>query len=88
MMLPSDDEPWLTLREIDQQAGQPKGSAFRAFKRLESDMTENRDYQLLSSDRDAARIEALRAASRVYRSSRNVLLLSAETARRLLDSFR
>ncbi len=88
MMPPTEDSGWLTLREIDQHAAQPKGAAFRAFKRLQAQLKENRDYQLLRAEPDAVWIEALRATGRSYRSSRNVLLLSAGTARRIAETLR
>lgn len=87
MTLRSDTD-WLTLREIDQQARQPKGAAFRAFKQLEPQLKENHDYQLLRTGQDLTHIEELRGAGRIYRSSRNVLLLSAQTARRIAESLR
>lgn len=88
MTHPNETEHWLTLREIDRQARQPKGAAFRAFKRLAPQLQENHDYHLLRTEHDSARIEALRAAGRIYRSSRNVLLLSLQTARRIAEMLR
>jgi hypothetical protein len=88
MTLQNEDQQWLTLREIDQQAIQPKGAAFRAFKQMEAQLRENQDYLLLRADQDSARIEALRQAGRIYQSSRNVLLLSTMTARRIAEMLR
>lgn len=79
---------WLTLRELDARAGAPKGTAFRAFKRLASAWREGTDYRVLQPGGDDAEIEALRAAGRTYRSSRSVILLAPAAARTLLDSLR
>jgi hypothetical protein len=38
---------WLTLKELDQGAGRPKGSAFRAFKRLEPGWHEGEHFEAL-----------------------------------------
>lgn len=75
---------WVTLREIDRQAGQAKGTAFRAFKRAAPGWREELDYRALDLRRDHAEIEALRAAARVYASSRTVVLLSPAAARAVL----
>ena len=78
--------PWLTLRELDEAAGMPKGTAFRAFKALEPRIAEGRDFRLLDATRDAAEITALRPRS--YRSSRNLLLISPDAAELLLSQMR
>lgn len=77
---------WVTLRELDEAAGAPKGTAFRAFKRMESQLDGNLDFRLLDAQADAAEIAALR--ERIYRSSRNVLLFSPETASLLRGEMR
>lgn len=74
---------WLTLLELDRSLGQPKGTAFRAFKRHEPCWREDHDFRVLQPDRDGAEIARLRAAGRVYASSRNVILLSAAAARQI-----
>ncbi len=71
---------WLTLRELDRRLGQPKGTAFRAFKRRQARWREGHDFRVLQPDRDGAEITALRAAGRVYPSSRTVILLSGAAA--------
>ena len=82
----SDSGGWVSLRELDERLGQPKGAAFRAFRR--AGFAEGRDFRLLDSARDAAEIAALRAAERIYRSSVNVVLLSRASADRLALSRR
>ena len=78
---------WRTLREVDAAAGQPKGAAFRAFKRLEAGWREGEDFRVLRPGRDDAELETLRARGRLYATSRVGILLSpsaAETMRRAL----
>ena len=77
---------WVTLRELDRQAGQPKGAAFRAFKRLAPRWREERDYRVLDAGRDRAEVESLRAAERVYASSRAIILLAPAAARQIADA--
>jgi hypothetical protein len=74
---------WRTLRELDAQAGAPKGTAFRAFKRLSPGWIEQRDYRVLSPDSDAGAIDALRAAGRLYGASRVAILLAPDSARQI-----
>ena len=73
-----------TFRELDEAAGQPKGSAFRAFKRLEPGLREGQDFQLLRPEHDDARIGELRTQQRIYRNSVNIVLLDDALAERLL----
>ena len=75
---------WRTLRELDEQLGRPKGAAFRAFKGL--DLAEGTDFRVLTPARDGAEIAALRDAGRIYRSSVNVVVLSADAAARVARS--
>jgi len=77
---------WVSLRELDERLGQPKGTAFRAFRR--AGLVEGRDFRVLERARDGDEIAALRAAGRIYRSSVNVILLSSAAADRLARSLR
>jgi hypothetical protein len=81
----TDYRQWRSLREIDCEAGQAKGSAFRRFKRLGTMLVETRDYIVLHHQADAEAIAALRASGRIYQSSVNVILLSASAAQRILE---
>jgi hypothetical protein len=71
----------VTLRELDERLGRPKGTAFRAFKR--AGLVEGRDFRVLTPGADAAAIAQLRAAGRIYAVSVNVILLTADAAERL-----
>lgn len=71
---------WITLRELDEAETAAKGSAFRAFRRIESAWTETRDFRVLDHENDRAAIDALRASRRIYTSTVNLLLLSPALA--------
>jgi len=73
-----------TFRELDEAAARPKGSAFRAFKRIEPQLREGLDFQLLRAGADDAQIEVLRREQRIYSNSVNIVLLGDAVARRLL----
>jgi hypothetical protein len=74
------DAQWTTLRRLDEACGAPKGTAFRAFKRLTPHLVEGRDYRVLERSRDAAQIETLRGAGAIYASTLNVVLLAPAAA--------
>lgn len=63
-----------TLKEIDQRRAAPKGTAFRAFKRLKNDFIEGHDFFYLSANEDAESIESLRRSGRIYASTIHALL--------------
>lgn len=66
----------LSFRQLDELNGLPKGSSFRVFKRLRPRLIEGRDYFYLDAAEQARRIEALRQAELIYRSSTHVVLLA------------
>jgi hypothetical protein len=85
----SDYPGWRSLRELDAAQGLTKGSAFRAFKQMEPQLQERRDYLVLHYDDNRADIENLRQSGRIYDSSVNVVLLSPDTCvtlRKLLET--
>lgn len=69
-----------TFREIDREMNAPKGTAFRAFKRVRGQLEEGRDFVVLDADRDRAEIDALKEAGRIYPVSVNVVLLDPAAA--------
>lgn len=79
---------WLTFRELDARGGAPKGTSFRAFKDFEPALAEGRDYRVLRAATDAAEIDRLRQAGRIYPLSRNIVLLSPPLAERLEQALR
>ncbi len=76
----SADQQRLSLRQLDEAEARPKGSAFRAFRRVEGTAQEGRDFLVLHHQRDRALIDALRAQQRIYSSTVNLLLLSPDFA--------
>lgn len=68
-------EEVMTFRTLDQLMDTPKGTAFRAFKRVLDELEEGNDHLRLESGPDADAIAELKAAGRIYPSSVNVVLL-------------
>lgn len=79
---------WRTLREIDAALALPKGSAFRALKRLVPPPAGPDELRQLRHGDDDAGIAALRAAGRLYASSVHALLVSPETEARIVAALR
>lgn len=74
---------WRSLRELDEAAGVPKGTAFRAFKAALPTLTEGRDFIVLDHQIHAALAAALHSQGRLYRSSVHPVLLEPAVAERL-----
>ena len=74
---------WSTLKELDTAAGRPKGTAVRAFKRLEPAWREGAQFRVL---RGGAEFDALRASGRLYATSRVAILLGPEAAAAVRDA--
>lgn len=73
----SDDVTMLSLRELDQHNQVTKGTSFRAFKRVEPQLTEGVDFVLV--DPNSRKGQALLAASKAYPSSRVIILVTEKT---------
>ncbi|MDB5970717.1 MAG: hypothetical protein JWQ90_3167 [Hydrocarboniphaga sp.] len=74
------EKNWITLREVDEAEHAAKGTAFRAFRRIEAHWSEPQDFRVLHHDDDRAIIDSLRAKQRIYSSTVNLLLLSPALA--------
>jgi hypothetical protein len=68
----------LSLRQLDELNGVPKGTSFRWFKRCEGELVEGVDYFRLDADEHAELIEQLRARGSIYLSTRHLLLLTRQ----------
>ncbi|GAC1630268.1 MAG: hypothetical protein NVS9B10_22520 [Nevskia sp.] len=79
-----DYSAWRSLRELDEAAGLPKGSAFRAFKAALAGLSEGRDFIVLDHQTQAALAAALHAQGRLYRSSVHPVLLAPAAAEALM----
>jgi hypothetical protein len=76
----------LSFKDIDQLHGCPKGTAFRAFKRLRERLREGEHYLYLDARTRQAEIEALRRQGRIYASTVNAVLLTETGYALLKDS--
>jgi len=72
----SDSTPLWTFKELDSLHQRPKGTTFRAFKRLEKSLREGEHYHYLNAQSHGAEIAQLRQAGRIYAASVNVVLLT------------
>ena len=81
--LPYAGREVLTLRQIDRLIGVPKGTGFRAFKRVRDDLVEGRDFFRLDGSEYAGYIESLRRQGLVYESTIHLLLLTREAYDRM-----
>jgi hypothetical protein len=79
---------WISLREIDEAEAAAKGTAFRAFRKIEAAWSEARDFRVLHHQHDRAEIDALREQRRIYSSTVNLLLLSPALATAVRDQMR
>lgn len=68
--------PCYSFRQLDEYANAVKGTAFRAFKRLEAELTEGLDYFYLNAEQEREVIEELRRHGLIYRSTWNLVLLT------------
>lgn len=69
------EKTW-SFKEIDEELGTSKGTAFLAFKRLKDSFDEGRDFLYLSAAEDGEEIEKLREQGRVYPTTVNAVLLT------------
>jgi hypothetical protein len=65
-----------SFKEIDTLHQRPKGTAFRAFKRLGRRLREGEHYHYLDAQTHSVEIAALRQAGRLYTSTVNAVLLT------------
>ena len=76
---------WCSLRQLDEEAGLPKGSAFRAFKRCVAELQEGSDFLVLDHNTHAGLAGRLHAENRLYRSSVHPVLLAPHAAARVRE---
>lgn len=65
-----------TFKEIDQQLGCAKGTAFRAFKRVTPSLQQDQDFFYFSAARQADQIDKMRQSGRIYQTTVNAVLLT------------
>lgn len=72
-----------SFKEIDARHACPKGTAFRAFKRLGAELEEGRHFHYFAANTHAALIAELKAEGRIYASTLNAVLLTEAGYERL-----
>lgn len=78
-----DGRAVMSFRGLDRALQQPKGSAFRAFKRQHDGLEPGVDFLRLDAAADAPTIERLKAQGHVYQTSVHVVLLTASGFRKV-----
>lgn len=73
---PFNKQQLLSFKEIDTLHQRPKGTAFRAFKKLNKILIEGEHYIYLPTTTHAKDIETLRQTGRLYASTVNAVLLT------------
>lgn len=68
------------MQDLDQRLQGPKGTAFRAFKRLLPNLDEEIDFIVLDVQLYGPLLAQLKAQGRIYRSSLHPVLLSPAAA--------
>ena len=77
------DVPVLTLRQVDEWNGLPKGTAFRMFRAREGELEEGRDFFLIRRGEEPELAEQWRAAGTIYPSTVHVVLLGTRAVERM-----
>ncbi len=70
-------DAYFSLKELDAHLQQAKGTAFKLFKRHLPVLREGHDFIVLFGDEHAETINELKQQKRIYRQSRNVVMLSS-----------
>lgn len=84
----TSDPPSYTFLDIDRALGLAKGRAFRAFKSIRHGLREGSDFVVLHHRDDAGLITELRRQERIYAASVNVVLMSDDARRRVVEQLR
>lgn len=71
-----DDPAYATFKELDQQHGLPKGSTFRAFKRLLANWTEGVEFICCDVRCDPVAFARLLESGRLYAGTVNAVLIA------------
>ena len=75
----------LSLRQLDELNGVPKGTTFRRFKSCRSRLVEGRDFFHLDAGEHPGLLAHLREEGLIYPSSIHVLLFTEPGYRRLTE---
>lgn len=66
----------MTLRQLDQLNGVPKGTSFRAFKRVRACLEEGLDYFCLATHEHSKLSETLYQSGALYLASVKIVLIT------------
>lgn len=78
-----DGREVMTFRQLDELNDAPKGTSFRAFKRVRLYLEEGEDFFYLVANDHLALSEALRRAGMLYPASVNVVLVTRRGYQRM-----
>lgn len=81
----NDEQTW-TLKEIDEQQGVVKGTAFRAFKSINHALIENVDYFYINGDQQPRQIHELKQSQRLYLSSQHALIFTKNAQQKIIQA--
>lgn len=79
------DQRFKTFKEIDEMLKQPKGAAFRLFKRAQRYLREGEHFFCVDERVDAEAVAQLRRMGRIYASTVNVVLIDGAGLQLLCD---
>ncbi|MEQ6342603.1 MAG: ORF6N domain-containing protein [Gammaproteobacteria bacterium] len=65
-----------TFKQIDEMLSRPKGTAFRAFKRMQHRFIEGEHFYCVDARVDADAVAELRQAGKIYISTVNVVFIT------------
>ncbi|MEH6567002.1 MAG: ORF6N domain-containing protein [Halopseudomonas sp.] len=73
----------LSLRQLDELSAVPKGTSFRAFKRVLGELREGEHFFHLPADEHKELIDALKTAGQIYATTVHLVLLTRSGCARL-----
>ncbi|WP_017925307.1 MULTISPECIES: hypothetical protein [unclassified Thioalkalivibrio] len=77
----------LSLRQIDEWNGVPKGTAFRLFKAQKDQLREGQDFFYIPEGKDPELTETLRMDGRIYPSTVHLLLMTTTACARMREEW-
>lgn len=77
------DRACYSFMQLDRRDGVPKGTAFRAFKRIRCELKEGVGFFYLDAVQESDFIESLRARGLIYPSTWNLVLITEYGVQRL-----
>lgn len=75
----------MTLRQLDELNDVPKGTSFRAFKRVRPYLEDGKDFFCLAADEQLQLLVALRQCALVYPASVSIVLVTRSGYQRMQE---